>query len=63
MKPKQTTLTMRWLLEFKDSHFSSTEEVLKQPDTWSDLTPQSQRLIKSYAAKLSGSTSHFSEPW
>jgi hypothetical protein len=56
MKPTQYKMTMREFLEFQDGHFRSTQEVLERPDTWRSLTPESQRLVKRYAAALSGSS-------
>lgn len=45
-------IVMRAFLELKNGAFVSTVDMLEQPDSWRDLTPQSQRLIKRYAALL-----------
>lgn len=51
MKVKKP-MTVRAFLEFKNGSFKSTQEVLRQPDTWENLTPACKRLIKRYAARL-----------
>lgn len=49
---ERTTLRLRKFLKFKDGNYKATVEVLEHPDTWSELTPESQRFVKRYAAKI-----------
>lgn len=48
-------VTIRMFLEFKDGTFRETQEVLQNPDWWGDLTAESRRLVKRYAALLMNS--------
>jgi hypothetical protein len=45
-------VTMRMYLELKNGSFVGTQDILQKPDSWGDLTPESRRLIKRYAALL-----------
>jgi len=47
---KSKRVKMRQWLEFKDGSFRDVREVLVQPDWWDDLTAESRRLVRRYAA-------------
>jgi TRAP-type C4-dicarboxylate transport system substrate-binding protein len=51
MPDMKTTTMVRAYLERKDGAFVSTTALLKNPEVWDQLTAESRRLIKRYAAK------------
>ena len=49
-------IAIRMFLALKNGDFVETQESLQKPDSWRDLTPESRRLVKRYAALLANSS-------